>query len=108
MKLTYLACSAAIAMAAAMPLRAQDGTEWQTIDAYRIGQIDPHALVVPYKAGDVKAVSEMQYDKSPYYMDLNGKWKFKWTKNPANRPAGFQAPEYDVTAWDDINVPGNW
>lgn len=94
--------------ATALAMKAQTGNEWQTIDSYRDGQIDSHALVVPYRAGDVKAISEMQYDKSPYYLDLNGKWKFKWTKNPANRPVGFQNPTFDVSGWDDITVPGNW
>lgn len=87
---------------------AQQLPEWQTINAFRDGQIDSHALVVPYRTDDVKAVSEMEYDKSPYYLDLNGKWHFKWTKNPEKRPAGFQAPDYDVSSWDEITVPGNW
>ncbi|MDE7411190.1 MAG: DUF4981 domain-containing protein [Paramuribaculum sp.] len=82
--------------------------EWQTIEAFRDGQIPSHALVVPYKTNDIKAVSAMEYDKSPYYQSLNGKWKFHWTKNVANRPQGFQEPAFDVSAWDEINVPGNW
>ena len=85
-----------------------DKPEWQTIEAFRIGQIPSHALVVPYPANDFKAISEMEYDHSPYYMSLNGKWKFHWTKNPAKRPQGFYEPGYDVSAWNDINVPGNW
>ena len=95
-------------MAAATSVTAQEVPEWQTIDAYRNGQIDAHALVVPYKTGDVKAVGEMNFDHSPYYMSLNGKWKFNWVKGVANRPAGFQNPDYDVTEWAEINVPGNW
>lgn len=85
-----------------------DKPEWQTIEAFRIGQIPSHALVVPYPANDFKAISEMEYDHSPYYMSLNGKWKFHWTKNPTKRPQGFYEPGYDVSAWNDINVPGNW
>ena len=72
------------------------------------GQIPSHALVVPYRTNDVKAVEEMQYDHSPYYMSLNGKWKFHWNKNVDLRPKGFQDPAYDVSSWDEINVPGNW
>lgn len=85
-----------------------DKPEWQTIEAFRIGQLPSHALVVPYRANDINAISDMEYDKSPYYLDLNGKWKFKWTKNPAKRPTDFYHPAYDVDAWDDIIVPGNW
>ncbi len=100
--------SALFIASVAMSASAESLPEWQQIDAYRNGQIDAHALVVPYVSGDVKAVENMAFDKSPYYLNLNGKWKFNWVKGVDNRPIGFQSPEYDVTAWDDINVPGNW
>ncbi len=95
-------------LCAATSLSAQQLPEWQTINAFRNGQIDAHALVVPYNTNDVNAVADMQFKKSPYYLSLNGKWKFNWVKNVDKRPQGFQNPEYDVTSWDDINVPGCW
>lgn len=82
--------------------------EWQDKDAFRIGQIDPHTCVVPYPAGDIKEISKQEFTKSPYYLDLNGSWKFKWTQNPILRPENFYQPDFDVTAWDEITVPGNW
>lgn len=82
--------------------------EWQDKNAFRIGQIDPHALVVPYVTGDVKAIHEHAFAKSPYYLDLNGQWKFKWTQNPDKRPADFYKDTYDVSSWANITVPGNW
>lgn len=84
--------------------------EWQTIDAYRNGQISPHTLVVPLAdTPDVaQAIADFEYDKSPYYMSLNGKWKFKWTRGVEARPTGFQSDTANTTDWDDINVPGNW
>lgn len=97
-----------VLMAAGCVASAQNLPEWQTINAFRNGQIDAHALVVPYKAGDVKAVRDFEYEKSPYYMSLNGKWKFNWVKGVENRPKGFEAPDYDVSSWSEINVPGNW
>lgn len=39
---------------------------------------------------------------------LNGKWKFHWVKNSADRPTAFYKPEFDVSEWNDINVPGNF
>lgn len=96
------------ALTAAMTVTAQQLPEWQTIDAYRNGQIDAHALVVPYPAGDMKAVRAMDFDRSPYYMSLNGQWHFNWVKGVDNRPVGFQNPSYDVSSWKLINVPGNW
>ena len=100
--------NAIVIAATAMTATAQNLPEWQQINTFRDGQIDAHALVVPYGSGDVKAVEEMAYDKSPYYLNLNGTWKFNWVKGVDNRPVGFQNPEYDVTTWDNIRVPGNW
>ena len=75
-----------LTLAAALSVTAQNLPEWQTIEHFRDGQIPSHALVVPYRTNDVKAVEEMQYDHSPYYMSLNGKWKFHWNKNVDLRP----------------------
>lgn len=92
----------------AFTLAAQQEPEWQTINAFRDGQIPAHALVVPYKTDDRAAVADMLYEQSPYYMSLNGKWKFHWVKGVDNRPKGFESPQYDVSGWEEINVPGNW
>lgn len=82
--------------------------EWQDKNAFRIGQIAPHALVVPYAVNNLKGIRDMRYEQSPYFMSLNGKWKFHWNVNPDNRPAGFSNPQYDVTEWAEIEVPANW
>ncbi|KAA6343998.1 Beta-galactosidase [termite gut metagenome] len=39
---------------------------------------------------------------------LNGKWKFKYVEDFANRPTNFANPEINVGDWAEINVPGNW
>lgn len=82
--------------------------EWQNQNAFRGGQIDPHACVVPYANDNLKEIAAMDYVASPYYMDLNGKWKFHWSADPTVRPQEFQKPEYDVSGWDEITVPANW
>ena len=89
---------------------AQELPEWQNKDAFRLGQLDPHECVVPYASGPsaVKAIADQKFTDSPWYMSLNGKWDFKWTQNPAKRPADFYKPEYSTAGWDKINVPGNW
>ena len=42
------------------------------------------------------------------FISLNGKWKFHWSKNPAERPRDFFREEYDISQWDRIDVPSNW
>ncbi|AZQ65005.1 DUF4981 domain-containing protein [Flammeovirga pectinis] len=47
-------------------------------------------------------------EASQNFQSLNGTWKFKFVKSPAERPKDFYKNKYDVSSWDDITVPGNW
>lgn len=42
------------------------------------------------------------------YLLLNGKWKFHFTENFADRPTDFMKADCDISRWHDIQVPGNW
>ncbi len=46
--------------------------------------------------------------ESPWCKLLNGNWKFHHTGNPSGKPAGFEAPAFDDSAWKEIPVPSNW
>lgn len=50
------------------------------------------------------------YDKmlSANFQSLNGIWKFKWTRDPQERPKDFYKNDYNISEWDDIPVPSNW
>ncbi len=80
--------------------------EWQSQYAIGMNKLAPHAYVWPY--GSVAAAESGNYRQSPYYMSLNGKWKFNWVQNPDNRPVDFYKPSYFTDNWAEINVPGNW
>lgn len=42
------------------------------------------------------------------YLSLNGIWRFNCASNPRSRPKTFYQEDYDISAWDTIQVPGNW
>jgi len=42
-----------------------------------------------------------------YMMSLNGTWSFRFAESPAEKPEGFEATDYDDSAWDSIEVPSN-
>ena len=44
----------------------------------------------------------------PEVVSLDGQWYFHWSKNPSERPQGFEADDYDINQWGTITVPGNW
>ena len=80
--------------------------EWQSQYAIGKNKLEPHAYVWPYETAD--ALRSGNYEQSPYYMSLNGTWKFHWVKNPDLRPKDFYKPSFYTGGWADINVPGNW
>ncbi|MCB0509730.1 MAG: hypothetical protein KDC82_03125, partial [Bacteroidetes bacterium] len=49
-----------------------------------------------------------EFTKNPNYLLLNGVWKFHHANTPEERPRDFYLPAYDVSAWEDLPVPGNW
>lgn len=80
--------------------------EWQSQYAIGLNKLAPHTYVWPYSSID--HLRKGEHETSPYYMSLNGDWKFHWVKNPDHRPKEFYKPDYYVESWANIKVPGNW
>jgi len=89
----------AFASVAAM---AQTGNEWNEVSSTSVNREKAHTLAI----SSTNASSPME--ASPYFLSLNGQWKFKWVPRPGDAPKGFEAEDYDATAWDDISVPSSW
>lgn len=47
-------------------------------------------------------------NQSPWVSKLSGKWKFKWSANPSERPEDFHQVGFEDDGWDNISVPGTW
>jgi len=67
---------------------------------------EPHATFIPF--ADVKSAVNKKKEESPFYESLNGTWKFKWVRSPADRPRTFYKNNFDISSWDDIPVPSDW
>ena len=80
--------------------------DWENEQVIGINKESAHNHYVPYQNIE-EAVKDVPYN-SPYYLDLNGTWKFNWVKDPDLRPVDFYKPHFDVSYWDDIEVPSNW
>lgn len=65
-----------------------------------------HVPLVPFSS--VKMALENDWSQSPYYMSLDGSWKFDWSVNPSVAPQKFYKNDYNVSGWDDIKIPGDW
>ena len=72
--------------------------DWENPAVLGINKLPYHAtLQLPSKEKDCKEI-----------VSLDGQWKFYWSKDPDARPADFYKEDFDVSAWDEITVPGNW
>ncbi|MEI6279109.1 MAG: glycoside hydrolase family 2 TIM barrel-domain containing protein [Verrucomicrobiae bacterium] len=49
----------------------------------------------------------MDRSKSPFFLPLDGAWKFHWAPKPDDRPADFWKPGFDDSEWKTIPVPSN-
>ena len=90
------------------------GDFWENETIFKQNKEDAHATYIPYPSVDAMLADEEFYETpwvtpgSSYYMSLNGTWKFYFVDEPSKRPTGFWQDGYDVSGWDDIEVPSNW
>ena len=82
--------------------------EWENLDILQINRELPRATFQAYAESDAKAAMSMDASASSLQQSLNGEWKFNWVGNPSERPVDFYKPDFNVSGWDDITVPGNW
>lgn len=95
------------------PVKTSSDEDWENEAIFAINKEAGRATFMPYPS-----VEAMQADSSyrrqwlrpdsPDYMLLNGTWKFNWVKQPSERPADFYKTSFDVSGWDDIEVPSCW
>ena len=87
---------------------------WENEEILGIGRLPGHVTMVPYPSVASLKADKAYFDrpwetpKSSDYMSLNGTWKFRWVKQPSERPVDFYKNSYDVSGWDDIDVPSCW
>lgn len=92
----------------------QPGEYWENEQIFKENKEDGHATYIPYPSVSAMLADEEFYEtpwvtpESSYYMLLNGTWKFSLVDEPSKRPTDFWEEGYDVSDWDDIEVPSNW
>ncbi|UCG01475.1 MAG: DUF4981 domain-containing protein [Candidatus Heimdallarchaeota archaeon] len=84
----------------------KQNNDWENPGIIGYNKEPPHCTFIPYL--DIHTALKNNPSLSPYYLSLNGIWKFNWVRKPANRPIEFYKTDYDVSQWRNIVVPGNW
>lgn len=89
------------------PAKAQSpANDWENPKMFGQNKEPAHCTLIPYE--DHKQALMDKPERSPFYLSINGTWKFHWTRKPADRPKDFFKPEANVKYWADIMVPSNW
>lgn len=79
--------------------------DWENEQVTGINKEPARTICIPY-TGREQAMQDVPLT-SPWYLSLNGPWKFHWVKQPSERPLDFYKTDFDVTSWTTIPVPSN-
>lgn len=74
-----------------------DTPDWENHHVLQINREPARASFLPY--------GEQKGDRT---LSLNGTWRFRWTKTPAERVVDFYRTDFDDGAWVEFPVPANW
>lgn len=95
------------------PLKTASKNDWENERIFAVNKEDGRATFVPFAdAGEMRCDPSYrrlwERNRSSRYLLLNGSWWFCWAASPEARPKGFEKESYDVSSWDEIEVPSNW
>ncbi len=84
------------------------GTEWKEPENLSFGREERRAAFSSFDTLENALKILPEFSERTISLDSDTAWKFKWSKDPASRPAGFEKPDYDVSSWETIKVPCSW
>lgn len=80
--------------------------DWENPAVVGINRLAPRAYFFPYP--DTASAIAGERGATPWFLPLNGVWKFDYAPTPLEAPAGFEDEVFDDSAWNDLPVPGCW
>ncbi len=76
---------AALMLGTNLSAQTPDWGKWPSV--FAVNKEAPRATSLPYN-NEQLAVNDV-YEQSPYYLSLNGTWKFRWVKIRCRTPCRF-------------------
>ncbi len=80
--------------------------DWENPPLTGRKRLPARAGLTPYH--DEESAVKGDSSKSPYFLPLNGKWKFKLFSSPELAGDDFSGESFDDSCWDELDVPSNW
>lgn len=79
--------------------------EWSNINVVHRNTLPSRAYFSLYSSEEKALAGDIE---SACSVKLSGTWKFHHANSPFEAPDGFASPDYDMSKWSDIQVPGIW
>ncbi len=89
-----------------LPAFAQQVPDWENPKLTGINNEPPHASFLPFD--DEASALKNDWSATPYSILLNGTWKIRMADNPDGRIPDFFKAGYNVTDWNDIQIPATF
>lgn len=80
--------------------------DWENPALTSVNTEKPHVTMIPF--ADESQALKNNWAESPYYLSLNGPWKFNFAETPERAPADFWKNGFDYSGWKSIEVPSTW
>jgi beta-galactosidase len=80
--------------------------DWENPAVYARGKLAASATHFPFETREAALAGDPT--RSSRYQSLDGPWSFAFSPSSDAVPAGFEKPDYDVSAWKTIKVPAMW
>ncbi|MBQ7494826.1 MAG: discoidin domain-containing protein [Bacteroidaceae bacterium] len=94
-----------------LPALSQTLTEWDNVSVTNLNRLRAHTLDIPVASVSEAAAAYTPtnaLEASPWFLSLNGTWKFKWVGTPEQAHKTFFQDSFNASGWDDIEVPSSW
>ncbi|MEM0913291.1 MAG: glycoside hydrolase family 2 TIM barrel-domain containing protein [Planctomycetota bacterium] len=88
------------------PLFADFPRFWQTPELTHIGRLPGRSDLIPHASA--ASARRGHRDRSPWFLPLDGAWRFKMFERPDAVPADVTASSCRDGQWDRLPVPSNW
>ncbi|MDR0700069.1 MAG: DUF4981 domain-containing protein [Tannerella sp.] len=83
-----------------------DTPDWENQSVLEINREPARADFIPF--AETEQTLSGNRERSPWFLSLNGNWKFHWTSRPEERPIDFCKADFNDASWKTIPVPSNW